>query len=56
MNLSEKDEIGNAGINKNKMPKIGIADSILKRKREEQYGKRSKQTKYRSTRYREYLL
>ena len=29
MNLSEKDEIGN----KNKMPKIGIADSILKRKR-----------------------
>ena len=33
MNLSEKDEIGNAGINKNKMPEIGIADSILKRKR-----------------------
>ena len=33
MNLSEKDEIGNNGINKNKMPKIGIADSILKRKR-----------------------
>ena len=33
MNLSEKDEIGNAGINKNKMPKIGIADSILKIKR-----------------------
>lgn len=33
MNLSEKDEMGNNGINKNKMPKIGIADSILKRKR-----------------------
>ena len=33
MNLSENDEIGNNGINKNKMPKIGIADSILKRKR-----------------------
>lgn len=33
MNLSKKDEIGNNGINKNKMPKIGIADSILKRKR-----------------------
>ena len=33
MNLSEKDEIGNNGINKIKMPKIGIADSILKRKR-----------------------
>ena len=34
MNLSEKDEIGNNGINKNKMPKIVIEDSTLKRKRE----------------------
>ena len=30
----KKDEIANDGINKNKMPKIGIEDSTLKRKRE----------------------